>query len=102
LRVAGAEPAPEYHVIIFCAVRTIPVIADPGHGSSGLIPARAIGAPVAEPHLYRVIMRPLLQHHVRSRDGVEQRGKLDFLAGSGAILCVKKTETVEHGFDPCG
>jgi hypothetical protein len=66
----------------------------------GLIPARAIGAPVAEPHLYRVVVRPLLQHHVRPREGVDQRDNLDLLAGRRVILCVEETETVEHGFDP--
>lgn len=37
----------------------------------GLIPVRTISAPVAKPNLYRFVVRPLCQDHVRPRDGVE-------------------------------
>jgi len=65
----------------------------------GLIPARTISAPVAQPNLYRFVVRPLYQHHVRPRDGIEQRGNFHLLAGHGVILRVEKTEAVQHSFN---
>ena len=45
----------------------------------GLIPARAIGAPVAEPNLDRLVVRSLFQQHVCPRHGIDERVEFHLL-----------------------
>ena len=59
----------------------------------------ATGAFVPQPNLYRVVVGPLFKEHMCSCHGVDERVDFDILAGSGAILRVKKTEAVEHSFN---
>ena len=65
--------------------------------SCGSIPARTIGALVAEPNFYPFVVRSLSQHCACLLDGIEERVSLDFLQGIDGVVSTEKAAAVKHG-----
>ena len=66
--------------------------------SCGSIPARTIGALVAEPKFYPFVVRSLSQHCACLLNGIEERVSLDFLKGIDGVVSIEKATAVNHGF----
>ena len=65
--------------------------------SYGSIPARAIGALVAEPKFYPFVVRSFTEHCVCLLNGIEERVSLDFLKGIDGVVSTEKAAAVKHG-----
>ena len=66
--------------------------------SCGSIPARAIGALVAEPKFYPFVVRSFTQHCVCLLNRIEERVSLDFLKRVDGVISIEKAAAVNHWF----